>query len=178
MIYALFLWNYTFRFLLEIIVLKWGFVKFQFVGRILHGLTGREWACVVKGGWETASGAYPADGGMPGFLVRLSRRWHKRLCKNCPKLTSYIVAFTMVLGSDSWAVFTLMSSPAKAYTKAGQIPPSAGYAPDAVLSTFWGHRQFTVCRGCHQKFWLWVFVVVSYMQISASSLVWYFDSEI
>ena len=44
----------------------------------------------------------------------------------------------MVLSSDSWAVFTLMPSPAKAYTKAGQIPPSAGYAPDAVLSTFLG----------------------------------------
>ena len=141
MIYALFLWNYTFRFLLEIIVLKWGFVKFQFVWRNFW-VADSEWSEPVS--------------------------W--RDLKNCPKLTSYIVAFTMVLGSDSWAVFTLMSSPAKAYTKAGQIPPSAGYAPDAVLSTFWGHRQFTVCRGCHQKFWLLVFVVVSYMQISASSL--------
>ena len=66
----------------------------------------------------------------------------------------------MVLSSDSWAVFTLMASPAKAYTKAGQIPPSAGYAPDAVLSTFWGHRQFTVCGDSHQNLCLWGFVGV------------------
>ena len=53
----------------------------------------------------------------------------------------------MVLGSDSWAVFTLMSSPAKAHTKVWLMKTADGVRTRWQFNLhFGGHRQFTYLR--------------------------------